>query len=313
MPRLVKDQDGKAKRSSRQPAGPDLGSAAGQGRLLFNRYSLPLEAELHRLVPATDTSLLGRAMRHALFPPGKRIRPLLCIAAYRACRGARLRTILPFAAGIELIHNFSLIQDDLPCMDDDALRRGRPSLHVAFGEAVALLASDAMFSLAFELFAGSDASPARRSRAIQEVARSIGSQGIVEGQLNDIDRAKSRDARTLRRIHCLKTARLIAACFSVGAIIAGADGLTTGGLTRAGLFLGMLFQVTDDLLDEGQASDRAGALTYLRYYGRRGAQFRALGYRVRYEAELARLGGRITPTGLRELKQVGSLVLERHA
>jgi geranylgeranyl pyrophosphate synthase len=257
-------------------------------------------------------------MRHALFPPGKRIRPLLCIAAYHASlvrqsahAGPSSPDILPFAAGIELIHNFSLIQDDLPCMDNDMVRRGKPTLHVAFGEAVALLASDAMFSRAFELFADSTASPVRKARAIREVARAVGSQGIVEGQLKDIDRRKSKNAQALRRIHCQKTARLIAACYSVGAIIAGAGKPVIDGLGRAGMYLGMLFQITDDLLDEAQASD-TDALTYPGFYGHAGAQFRARSYGTRYESELARLGDRLSPAGVRDLREAGTLVLMRN-
>jgi geranylgeranyl pyrophosphate synthase len=250
-------------------------------------------------------------MRYAMFPAGKRIRPLLCIAAYRANGGRADSEILPFACGIESIHAFSLIQDDLPCMDDDRERRGQPTLHIAFGEANALLASDALFSLAFEMFTRSTISSARRVRAIREIAAAVGSRGIVEGQIHDIDPAKSRDARTLRRIHRLKTARLIAASFAVGAIAAGADQRTIRDMSRSGLYLGMLFQITDDLLDEKQEAGNPNSFTYLGFYGRDYAQFLARRYRAKYESELDQLKDRLTRKGLCELREVGSFVQRR--
>ena len=256
-------------------------------------------------------------MRHALFPAGKRIRPLLCITAYRAAGGKSLAEVMNFACGIELLHTFSLIQDDLPCMDDDDERRGRPSLHRRFGEAAALLTSDAMFSEAFELFAGAPVTCSRRVRAIKTIARAVGRDGIVEGQLNDIDPGKSHDARTLRRIHQLKTARLIAASLVTGAIVAGARRTVTAGLDRAGTYLGMLFQITDDLLDDcsgaeaDSGTDLPGSLNYLQFYGRERTQFRAERYLARYELELGRLKNRLSAGGLRELKGIGVAVLRR--
>ena len=313
--------------------------------------------ELERCYPRGDRALLARTMRHALFPGGKRIRPLLCIAVYHACRDksavrnprSALRAILPFACGIELIHTFSLIQDDLPSMDNDPIRRGKPSLHVAFGEAVAILASDALFSRAFELFAGAPVAGARRLAAIHELALATGGEGIVEGQLLDIQNQRQGSdsaprkgmARTrtptlvkaLQRMHALKTGRLIAASLKIGAIAAGAHEDLAAGLERAGGHLGMLFQITDDLLDAdevtvdggrdpslsgdtipNQTTDSGhvpGPLTYVSLFGRAGARRQAERHLTRYRHELNRLKSRLTDRGFHDLYIVGAQVLKR--
>ena len=302
------------------------------------RHRPLIERQLERCFPKSDRSLLNRVQRYALFPGGKRIRPLLCIAAYRACGGDSNRAILPFACGIELIHSFSLIQDDLPAMDNDLKRRGKPTLHVAFGEAVALLASDALFSRAFELFTRSSARCRQKIPAIREIAQAIGRQGVVEGQLEDIVRrghdpeetgnAKCKmqnakcnnsrfgipflfstdSARVLRRIHLLKTARLIAVSMKVGALIAEAPERVAAGLEQAGTHLGMLFQITDDLLDEGRPGEN---LTYPKLYGRAGARRHARAHLARYRAVLASLRPNLAASGFRELLSVGDLVLDR--
>jgi geranylgeranyl pyrophosphate synthase len=345
----------------------------GKGRGGIFRFLPLVEWELNRRFPAADVSPLNQFSRHALFPGGKRIRPLLCIAAYDACRptnrksletpitaderksrsgiGAYQRVsavspeILPIACGIELLHTFSLVQDDLPMMDNDCERRGKPTLHVAFGEAPALLASDALFADAFELFSAraGKISPSRRIKVIAEVARAIGKDGIVAGQLQDItpkqiQNPKSKiqnpwsdcvNPKTLRRTHCLKTARLIAVSLKAGGIAAGARPSVISGLERAGIFLGMLFQITDDLLDMGKGSgirDQGSEVgpptpdprppipspgTYPALYGRAGARFRAQRYCMLYEAELERVKIHLSPTGFRDLRAMGELVLKR--
>jgi geranylgeranyl pyrophosphate synthase len=319
-----------------------------QSREGIFRFLLTFECWLERCFPVGDDSLLNRALRHALFPGGKRIRPMLCITAYEAClaakrqaaSGKRLVTILPVAAAIELIHTFSLIQDDLPAMDDDTERRGRPALHVAFGEATALLASDALFARAFELLAGADASPARCMRVVAEIARAIGKDGLVAGQLQDISAEMSNVKcqmsntpipdiplrKVLRHIHCLKTARLIAVSFKSGAIIAAARPSVVSTLEQAGTYLGMLFQITDDLLDV--ATERRGAgksgdsalrtprsapevLTYPSLYGVEGSRSRARGYQARYQSALRRIRSDLSPGGYRDLQAAGEMILAR--
>jgi geranylgeranyl diphosphate synthase, type II len=285
----------------------------------FPGGSVSLERALNGYFPKSDRSRLNQAMRHSLFPGGKRIRPLLSLMTYRACRGKSPSAILPFACGIELIHTFSLIQDDLPSMDNDQERRGKPTLHIAFGEAVALLASDALFSRAFELFSVSTAPAGRRLTAIREIARAVGPEGIVAGQLEDItaemsnvkcqmsNARKNSNAKRLQRIHLLKTARLIAVSLMTGGIIAGARAETVRTLDRAGVALGMLFQITDDLLDAGERAP----LTCVSLYGATKARLHARRYHAEYLKEISHLSRQLTTTGSAELKAVGDMVMER--
>jgi geranylgeranyl pyrophosphate synthase len=257
-------------------------------------------------------------MRHALFPGGKRIRPLLAIAAYRACHGRTDSAILPVAGAIELIHNFSLIQDDLPCMDNDRERRGKPTLHIAFGEALALLAADALFARAFELCTRSSAPAARIVQATRELARVAGTKGIVTGQVQDLGlggnpkpetrNPKPPSARLLRSTHRLKTASLIGASLRIGAIIAGAKPRTVAALCRAGLDLGMLFQLTDDLLDQAQETT---GLSYSAVFGEKDTKQRAAQYLKSYESGLVRIRHELEPRYLALLLTQGRRVLER--
>lgn len=199
---------------------------------------------------------LGRAMRYALLGPGKRLRPILCLETFRACGGRDEEWVRPFCCGIEMVHAFSLAHDDLPSMDDDDLRRGQPSLHREFDEATAILAGDALLARAFELFSAGAAPAVRRVSATTAVARAVGPAGMAGGQILDL--ANGRD--DLGRIHRLKTAVFMAAAMEAGAIVAGARPTTVDGARDAGLGLGMLFQLTDDLLDEeSDAGGRASA------------------------------------------------------
>lgn len=206
------------------------------------------------LQPATGVPrLLARAMRYATLGPGKRLRPILALESFRAAGGTHEQWVMPFCCGIEMVHAFSLAHDDLPAMDDDDYRRGRPSLHRQFDEATAILAADALLVRAFELFAVSPAPYERRISATLEIARAVGWEGMTAGQVLDLDAGQNTDrpisARQLSRIHRLKTALFIAACLTIGATLAGSDSRTTGLLRRAGLMIGTLFQLTDDLLD----------------------------------------------------------------
>jgi geranylgeranyl pyrophosphate synthase len=206
------------------------------------------------LPPASDPpSALHGAMRHLIFPGGKRLRPALAMAAAEAV-GAAPETALPMAAAVELIHTYSLVHDDLPCMDDDALRRGRPTAHVAYGEAVAVLAGDALQSLAFEALAtapGRD--PAALTAAIGELARAVGAAGLVGGQVDDLAfaAAEASEASVLS-IHARKSAALIAVSISGGARLAGADEALIARLAELGRSVGIAFQIADDLLDAGE-------------------------------------------------------------
>lgn len=207
--------------------------------------------------------ILYQAMHYSVFNGGKRIRPILCLASYNACclntNSQQLTTILPFACGIEFIHTFSLIQDDLPSMDNDDLRRGKLSLHRAFNEGIALLSADALFALAFELFAEAQIDDTKKNRAIAELAKICGPTGLVAGQVLDIMKQKQEIiskgtpvSGKQELINKLKTAELIAGSMKIGAIVAGAKENSVCKLEKAGTYLGLLFQTTDDIIDKNQ-------------------------------------------------------------
>ena len=214
-----------------------------------------LERELEQLLPAATQppTALHAAMRHAMFPGGKRLRPMLALLGAELT-GGDASAAMRAAAGIECLHTYSLVHDDLPCMDDDDLRRGRPTCHVVHGEATALLAGDALLTLAFEAVASGGGA------AVAELARSAGSLGMVGGQIEDLaaegDAQKSGGGHTLERlqwIHDHKTGALIAASLVVGAH-AGSVGESVPGdvlqpLRECGERLGRAFQIADDCLD----------------------------------------------------------------
>jgi len=223
----------------------------------YFRERLPrVEAALDEVLPPADAPprALHAAMRHVLFPGGKRLRPVLALAAAEAV-GAPPERALPAAVSVELIHTYSLIHDDLPCMDDDAERRGRPSVHVAFDEATAVLAGDALLTAAFQvLLDGADAeSAARRLAAARDIARAVGSLGLVGGQIDDLhfDPA-DRDPAHIESVHARKSAALIAASIVGGAHMGGADADTIARLQRCGEAAGVAFQIADDVLDAGE-------------------------------------------------------------
>ncbi len=202
--------------------------------------------------------VLFNAMHYSVFNGGKRIRPILCIATYNSMKNncklkivnCKFDDVLPFACGIELVHTFSLIQDDLPSMDNDDFRRGKPSLHRKYGEAIALLAADALFATAFQLFSQAKISEKIKTRAIAELARVCGPTGLVGGQILDIMKSQQSIVRGQQVIDQKKTAELIAGSMKIGAIVAGARENKIKKINRAGISLGMLFQVTDDILDK---------------------------------------------------------------
>ncbi|HSD11123.1 MAG TPA: farnesyl diphosphate synthase [Candidatus Binatia bacterium] len=206
---------------------------------------------------------LLEAMEYSLTSPGKRIRPILLLAAAEAL-GADPHPLLPFACAAEMVHAYSLIHDDLPAMDDDDLRRGRPTNHKVFGEAVAILAGDALLTEAFAvLSADGGLSAERRVAAIRELAVAAGAEGMVGGQTADIlaEGAKA-DLSRVESIHRRKTGALLRACVRIGGVLAGADALSLASLSAYGEAIGLAFQIADDLLDElgdTQATGKAAA------------------------------------------------------
>jgi geranylgeranyl diphosphate synthase, type II len=224
------------------------------------------------------TAGLDEAMRYSLLAGGKRVRPVLALATARAV-GAKPESVLPAAAAIELIHTYSLIHDDLPAMDDDELRRGRPTSHVKFGEDVAILAGDGLFAEAVRLFAErQEGEHERVLAALAELAAATGVGGMVGGQYVDVV-AEEADLGEdgLRHMHSLKTGRLIAASVAVPLLIAGIDEAATIPYRRFAEELGVLFQIVDDVLDvtgtdeelgKPHGSDeRHGKLTYVSVFG----------------------------------------------
>jgi geranylgeranyl diphosphate synthase type II len=216
-------------------------------------------------------------MRYSLLAGGKRIRPVLTLATARAL-GHEAGELLPTAAAIELIHTYSLIHDDLPAMDDDDLRRGRPTCHVAFGENVAILAGDGLFAEAYKLILQSQpGDPERVLSALREISEAIGVGGMVGGQYVDVAGAGELDADGLRHMHELKTGRLIVASVRVAPLLLGASADALLGLGRVAEELGVLFQIVDDILDvtgsevetgKTAGSDaRLGKRTYVSVFG----------------------------------------------
>jgi geranylgeranyl diphosphate synthase type II len=231
--------------ASRRPAAIEA-FLAEHGRLV--------EDALDRVLPSADAppARVHAAMRHSVFAGGKRLRPILVIAA-AGVAGMAARDVLPAACAVELIHTYSLIHDDLPAMDDSPMRRGRPTCHVVYGEAMAVLAGDALHALAFELLARNEgpACPAPRVvRAVGELTRGIGTAGMVGGQVLDmlaVGGPPSEDA--VREIHRLKTGSLIRACLRIGGILGGAPEEDVERLGRYGEHVGLAFQIVDDILD----------------------------------------------------------------
>jgi geranylgeranyl diphosphate synthase type II len=213
------------------------------------------EKAMDDLAPSASSHprLLHEAMRHSLFAGGKRFRPILAVAACETVGGKR-ESVIPFAVAIEMIHTYTLIHDDLPAMDDDDLRRGVPTCHKKYGEASAILAGDALLTLAFEILTDTRRFPGVKAEALLEVARetavAVGSTGTVGGQMVDIEMAgKEPDMAALEYIHTHKTGKLIVASVRGGAALAGAQDDQLAALTEYGRSIGLAFQIVDDLLD----------------------------------------------------------------
>ncbi len=220
-----------------------------------------VDAYLDQQLPPASArpAALHQAMRHAVLAGGKRLRPILCLAAAAACGGREDDALRPGAA-IELLHTYTLVHDDLPAMDDDDLRRGRPTVHVVYGEANAILAGDALLTLAFEWLADCPAPPpAAPTALIRELARAAGHAGVIAGQVEDIaGEGQPLDADRLRYIHTHKTGDLLVAALRLGARTAGAAEAQVDQLTRYGQAVGLAFQIADDVLNATSTAEQLG-------------------------------------------------------
>jgi geranylgeranyl diphosphate synthase type II len=220
-----------------------------------------VDAALQRLLPAAETQpkSIHEAMRYSVFAGGKRIRPILCLETARIF-GSDVEAALHPGCAIEFIHTYSLIHDDLPALDNDDLRRGKPTCHKKFGEAIAILAGDALLTLAFETIGAAPVDSALRVKMLTEVAKSAGTvNGMVGGQVADLEaEGKGAGPETLEYIHRAKTAALIRASVTAGAICAGAGDEDVARLRHFGETIGWAFQVTDDILDVEESSAALG-------------------------------------------------------
>ncbi len=229
------------------------------------RYASQIEEALVEALPSdpdTPPDLL-EAMRYSLMAGGKRLRPILVLLAAEAC-GADPRDAMPAACAVEMVHTYSLIHDDLPAMDDDDLRRGQPTSHVAFGEAMAILAGDALLTRAFEVLAADLPDPVVAAECCRVLASAGGSDGMVGGQVADLAATDTSPEsvddplQVLGAIHRRKTGRLLAASLELGAVVAGAEKQVRESLLDYGQQVGLAFQVADDLLDVEGDINRTG-------------------------------------------------------
>ncbi len=266
-----------------------------------------VDAYLDAVLPSADEPprALHAAMRHLIFPGGKRLRPAFAFAACEAA-GAAHDAALPAAAAVELVHTYSLIHDDLPCMDDDALRRGRPSVHVAYGEAIAVLAGDALLAQAFAVLAraAEKAPSAVVAAAMQDLAHAAGSLELVGGQADDLDfeAGGAEEAARVEGVHRRKSAALIAAALTTGARLGGAEPALVERLGSFGREVGIAFQIADDLLDR----DDGEACSLVRVLGAEAARARA-------EELLSSALRRVEPLGSRAepLRELARLAVRR--
>jgi len=259
-----------------RPACNDFGAEDGAGAAAAPRYSVAefvefladlrpeVERALDRLLPpeTADPARLHSAMRYSVFAGGKRVRPALVVLGGEIY-GAPRERLLPAAAAMEMIHTFSLVHDDLPALDDDDLRRGRPTLHKQYDEATAILAGDALLTLGLTLLAykPANATADRRRRAVELVGTAIGSTGMIGGQMEDLEAEREwpdSPADALERIHCGKTAALLTAALLLGGIHGGASRAVHQRLIELGYRLGLMFQIADDLLDVESTAEQLG-------------------------------------------------------
>jgi farnesyl diphosphate synthase len=267
------------------------------------REQQAVEAALSDWVPADTPAGLGEAMRYGVLDGGKRLRPLLVLAACEATRGSSLAAMRA-AVAVELIHAYSLVHDDMPCMDNDVLRRGKPTVHVQYGQAQAMLAGDAMQALAFEVLTPDDdaqIAPALQARLCALLARSAGHAGMAGGQAIDLASiGVALDEKSLRDMHRRKTGALLQASVLMGAACGQADARAWAALSAYGAAIGLAFQVVDDILDVTQCSETLGKTagkdehhdkpTYVSLMGLDAARHHSFELRDEAHAALARSG-----------------------
>jgi len=290
---------------------------------LAPRYPDHLRDEVERYLESLRFSTeeatdgLDRAMRYSLLAGGKRIRPVLALATAEAI-GIAPASVLALAASIELIHTYSLIHDDLPAMDDDALRRGRPTCHVEFGEDVAILAGDGLYAEAFALLLSEQrGEPQAILAAAAELARATGVRGMVGGQYIDVSGGAAEGPQGLRRLHELKTGQLIGASVDCVLLVSGPHKRDTMSFSAFSSELGVLFQIVDDILDvtgsdatlgKPHGSDeRLGKRTYVTEFGLDGARRLADESHERARAALAQAA----PSGAAGLEQITDFIATR--
>jgi geranylgeranyl diphosphate synthase type II len=298
------------------PPSGKAGAAAGYPEHL--RTAIETYLESLRFSSVSEAAGLDEAMRYSLLAGGKRIRPVLALATASAV-GRDPEWVLPLGAAIELIHTYSLIHDDLPAMDDDDLRRGRPTCHRAFGEDVAILAGDGLYAEAFVLLLSrQQGDPGRLVAAARELAHATGAEGMVAGQYIDVAGTAPADAAGLRRLHELKTGRLIAASVDCVLLLDGSsDPDRINNFSRFARELGVLFQIVDDILDvtgsqetlgKQQGSDeRLGKRTYVTEFGVTGARDLATQSHARARTALSLAA---PATGV-ELEQITDFIANR--
>ena len=287
----------------------------------FEEDRAAVDAALDRLMPGENAQppSIHRAMRYSVQAGGKRVRPILCLESARIFT-AEVNPVLPVACALELIHTYSLIHDDLPALDNDDLRRGKPTCHKKFGEAAAILAGDALLTLAFETLANAAIDPARRVAILSHVAASAGTvNGMVGGQVADLE-AEGRviQPADLEYIHRSKTAALIRASVVSGAIGGGADDEDVARLKRFGETIGWAFQVVDDILDVEESSAALGKTagkdaaqqkaTYPSLYGLEESRQIAKELEARAMAEIEPYG-----TLAARLRELAELIVHRRA
>jgi len=220
-----------------------------------------IDRALDRYLPKENTRppTIHKAMRYSLFAGGKRLRPILCLAAAETC-GGKIDKALPLACALECIHTYSLVHDDLPSMDNDDFRRGRATCHKVFGDGVAVLAGDALLTIAFEIVSRAKFSPRYNiSILLREIAVAAGSQKLIAGQVADLEaEGRKIDMVGLRYIHENKTAAILTTSVRLGAMSANANPKQLAAITKFGRSLGLAFQIIDDILDVTQTSEKLG-------------------------------------------------------